>query len=236
MSCLPVFWMVWSHGRRQRPFFQPPVEGPTGILPSPPLRRGPLFQNGARPVGGSSLLWLPCLALVARATHGRERLRGSAATRKSQGSPKSEGEDPKVLTRKIKKAETAAELLGALHGEVDSATFNEFHASAACTKLARWKLGPGDVKNPTLQRLIDRIQVLIEGGRLDPQGLANILWAFAKLFIEVPKVCFVVPALAKAVGQVLWDHLASFARNLCSYCRQGLPHHWGDILQLGCRQ
>ena len=125
-----------------------PVQRSTGTFCSnftPRLPGRHLPQDAQPSVRGSCLLWLPCLALLGTVNHRRcvlcfvrERLRGSVAPRSRQGheGPKSKGDDPRILTSKIKTAETATELLGVLDGAVESQTFNDIHASAACTSLA----------------------------------------------------------------------------------------------------
>ena len=148
--------MVLSRDRWQHPFIHASFEGSTGVLVQvstkafsshlapPPKRASPgqsLLWRVERPVRGSSLLWLPCLALLAMVSHPRvpcfaqERLRGGTESGKREAR-KGRGDNPRMLTSKIKKAETAADLLGVLDAAVDSPIFNEFHASATCTKLA----------------------------------------------------------------------------------------------------
>ena len=120
---------------------------------------------------------------------------------KSKGS---KGDNPSVLTSRIKKAETAAELLGVLDPAVDSSIFNHIHASAACTSLAAFngkgKLQEVDAKSPVIQRLASRIEGLITANEVGPRQLANVLWAFAKMFVAVPAVLVTMPALVKAVS------------------------------------
>ena len=171
-------------------------------------------QSAERSPSVSSLLWLQCLALLGTVTErrgvacfARERLRGSAPPRNRQGSAKSKdnkGDDPRILTSKIKKAETAAELLGVLDAAVDSSMFNHIHASAACTSLAAFnqkgKLQAVDAKSPVFQRLAGRIEVLIKANEVGPRQVANVLWAFAKLFVAIPTVLVTMPALVRAVA------------------------------------
>ena len=82
--------------------------------------------------------------------------------------------------------------------------FNDFHALAACTRLVtlykRKLLLPGDVKHPVLQRLIKRIQKLIVDGQVGQRSLANVIWAFAKLFQAIPGVLVALPAWAQAMS------------------------------------
>ena len=158
----------------------------------------------------SHLLWLPCLALLGTVTHrrgvpcfARERLRGSAPSRNRQGRAKSKGDDLRILTSKIKKAETSADLLNVLDGAVDSSIFDHIHASAASTSLAvfhaQGKLQAVDAESPTIQRLASRIEVLIKANEVGPRELANVLWAFAKVFVAVRAVLVIMPALVGAV-------------------------------------
>ena len=136
--------------------------------------------------------WLPCLALCLRP--GFAQGRGGAALK----APKGRGLDPRILTSKIKKAQTAAKLWQVLDGAVDSRIFNEIHASAACGKLVRWRSRAG-LQSPVSQRLVKRMQHLIEAGHFSSRGLANVFWACAKLFVAFPVVLTVVPSLVKAV-------------------------------------
>ena len=125
--------------------------------------------------------------------------------RKMQGGGKGKGKggNPAVLTSKIKGAETAAEVLRLLDGAVDGPIFNDFHASAACTSLADFhedsKLQAADAKSPVIQRLASRIRILIKAKEVDRRGLANVLNAFAKLFVAVPSVLVTIPALVSGV-------------------------------------
>ena len=168
-----------------------------------PLRLPPSTE---RSCSGSHLVWLPWLALLGTVTQRRgvpcfvrERLQGTATPRKRQGGAKGKANDPRIL---IKKAETATELLRVLDGAVDGEIFNHIHASAACTSLAAFN-GKGvqaaDAKNPLLLRLASRIEVLIEANEMNPQALANVLWAFAKMFVAVPAVLVTMPALVRGV-------------------------------------
>ena len=132
----------------------------------------------------SCLPWLPCLALVGPVIH---RRRGAPCfaqarlARNRQGGGKSkgnEGDDPRILTSKIKKAETASELLSVLDSAVDSPIFNHIHASAACTSLAAFKakrkLQAVDTTSPVIQRLVKSIHALIKADGADARVLANI--------------------------------------------------------------
>ena len=216
VSCLLLGCLMWfGEGRWQHPFIQAPTpaQRSTGTFCSSfaaglPGRQLPC--NAEPPVRGSRLVWLPCLALLGPLASSRcgvpcfvrERLQGTATPRRRQGGVKSKANDPRILTSKIKKAETAAELLRVLDGAVDGEIFNHIHASAACTSLAALN-GKGvqaaDAKNPVILRLASRIEVLIEANEMNPQALANVLWAFAKMFVTVPAVLGTMPALLRGV-------------------------------------
>ena len=161
---------------------------------------------------GSRLVWLPCLALLGTLNSSRrgvpcfvrERLRGTPTPRKRQGGAKSKANNARIWTSRIKKAETAAELLRVLDGAVDGEIFDHIHASAACTSLAAFngkgELQAADAKNPVIQKLAGRIEVLIKANKVGPRELANVLWAFAKMFLSVPAVLVAMPALVRGVA------------------------------------
>ena len=218
-SCLLLACvMCLGKNDRQHPFIQASGQRPRVFLHSPPFVGGRLSHQETEPtepVRGSRLLWLPCLALLGTVTHRRgvpcfaqERLRGSVAPRNGQGAGKStgRGDDPRALTSKIREAETVAELLNLLDGAVDSSIFNHIHASTACTSLAAFhakeRLCRSDAKNPVIERLGSRMQDLLAANEVGPRELSNIIWACAKLFVAVPVVLEVVPALAKAASSV----------------------------------
>ena len=208
--------MSLGQGLWQRPFIQASMPGQrsTGTFCSSFAAGLPGRQptwDAELPVRGSRLVWLPCLVLLGALNSSRrgvpcfvrERFRGSAAPRKRRGGAKSKANDPRILTSKMKKAETAAELLRVLDGAVDGETFNHIHASAACTSLAAFngkgKLQAADAKSPVIQRLATRIEGLINANEVGPRELANVLWAFAKMFVAVPAVLVTMPALVRGV-------------------------------------
>ena len=80
--------------------------------------------------------------------------------------------------------------VGVLDGAVDGSVFNHLLASAACTSLAAFnggELQAADAKSAMIQRLASRIEVLIVANEVGPRQLANVLWAFAKMFVAVPR-------------------------------------------------
>ena len=140
-----------------------------------------------------SVWWLPCLALCLWPgfSQGYSFAAVKAVTRK--------GQDPKILTSKIKRAGTPADLWRVLDGAVDNRIFNEIHATTACGKLARWR-SRADLQSPVSQRLAKRMQYLIEAGHFSPGGLAKGFWACAKLFLAIPAILIAVPSLVKAAS------------------------------------
>ena len=244
-----------GHGQWQHPFVQSSTLSTRLAFPG-----ASTFPGAQRPQSaewsrsGSRLLWLPCLALLGRVTHRRgvpcftrEPFRGSAAPRNRRGGGKGKGKggNPAVLTSKIKEAETAAEVLRLFDGAVDGPIFIDFHASAACTSLADFhedsKLQAADAKSPVIQRLASRIEILIKANEVDPQGLANVLNAFAKLFVAVPSVLVNIPALvscvtAKAKGMNP-QHLSkslemvpALVAQIPGKARDMIPQHLSNIL------
>ena len=129
-------------------------------------------------------------------TRVRERLRKNRPRSGSGGAMPSDGSQAdsaaRKITSKIKQAQSAAELLDLVDGEVEGPIFNRFHASAAYTSLAtKWKGGltPSVKASRVLPKLAARVQNMIEEGQLDLQAVANVFYSLGKLSddIEVPK-------------------------------------------------
>ena len=175
-------WWI-GHGQWQQPFVQSSTGSTRSAFPGASTSPGAAMPHSPeRSRSGSRLLWLPCLALLARVTHrrgvpcfDRKPFRGRKMQRGGKG--KGKGGNPAVLTSKIKGAETAAEVLRLLDGAVDGPIFNDFHASAACTSLADFhedrKLQAADAKSPVIQRLASRIRILIKAKEVDPQRVGQ---------------------------------------------------------------
>lgn len=111
----------------------------------------------------------------------------------------------KLLTSNITQAFSAPELLGILDRAVDVPFFNEFHASAAYSKLAKWikhgRLGASEKASPVLPRLAARVQEIVEKGQAKPRAVANIFWSLGQLFdwLGAPKPLLM--ALVKSMSQ-----------------------------------
>ena len=111
--------------------------------------------------------------------------------------------DVKIITSKIKSAQSAGELLDYVDTVVDKPIFNYIHVAATYTKLAKLQkkanLGPKEVQSSVLVRLEDRLQGMLVRRQVEAQALSNIIWAFANLFSDVPAVLKIVPALAEQI-------------------------------------
>ena len=111
--------------------------------------------------------------------------------------------DTRLLTSKIKSAQTADELLDLVDGIVDKPVFNYIHVAATYTKLGNFqkkgRLSPSEVRSNVLLRLEDRLQGMLLRKEVGTQGLSNILWAFANLFFAKESLLKFVPSLAEQV-------------------------------------
>ena len=111
--------------------------------------------------------------------------------------------DVRMITSKIKNTQTAGELLDYADTVVDKPIFNYIHVAATYTKLGNFQkkggLSPAEVRSNVLLRLGDRLQGMLLRKEVGAQGLANMIWAFASLFLDVPVVLKLVPALAEQI-------------------------------------
>ena len=117
--------------------------------------------------------------------------------------------DTRMLTSKIKKAETVPELLDVVDGIVDKPLFDYIHAAAAYTKLGNLQkqhpLGQKEAKSAVLLRLQNRLQGMLVRKEVGPQALSNILWAVANLYTELPTVQGHLPALVLQIPLKVGD-------------------------------
>ena len=106
------------------------------------------------------------------------------AKRKSELLP----ENGRLLTFRISKAASASHLLSILDVAVDQWGFNEFHAGAAFSRLARLRklqrLPSEHLNSHVFRRLQARVLDMISQSVLEARGAANILWAVAVLAVE----------------------------------------------------
>ena len=67
--------------------------------------------------------------------------------------------------------------------ELDDELLNEFHISAAFTRLARHKKGFDRVmqQSPVIRRLMVKVLSALERDELSARGSANVFWAIASL-------------------------------------------------------
>eukprot|EP00438_Fugacium_kawagutii_P004191 Skav215923 [mRNA] locus=scaffold226:237795:239258:+ [translate_table: standard] len=107
--------------------------------------------------------------------------------------------EAKILTSRIKQAESATKLFAVLEEAVDSKVFNDFHASAAYHSLAtlskRGKLKGNMGKNPVLSKLNDRTEAILADGQARARALANVVWSLQELSKPLPNSLDIVPPL-----------------------------------------
>ena len=110
-------------------------------------------------------------------------------TRRGGQSSWSRGPGPRLLTSKISKATSAAAILKIVGEEVDNEVFNDFHMSAAFTRLARFskrrQLRPADVSSQTWLRLAARLRRMLKEDALTARGVSNVFWANGELYAKV---------------------------------------------------
>ena len=111
--------------------------------------------------------------------------------------------DVRIITSKIKNTQAAGELLDVLDTVVDKPVFNYIHLAAAYTKLGNLQkknpLEPKEVQSSVLVRLQQRLQGMLMRKEVGIREMANILWAFASLFVSIRAVLKVVPELAEQI-------------------------------------
>ncbi|CAK9085226.1 unnamed protein product [Durusdinium trenchii] len=130
--------------------------------------------------------------------NGNVKAPGGGRSRASSSSPGG-AKAAMILTRRINKALTAAELLDVLSEAVVFPDFNEFHISAAYHTLATFHqkklLLPVCAESPVLPKLHARAEERIKSRQIDPRGSANVLWAMAVLLEAIPSTTSLLPVL-----------------------------------------
>ncbi|CAK9048770.1 Uncharacterized protein SCF082_LOCUS27132, partial [Durusdinium trenchii] len=122
---------------------------------------------------------------------------GGGRSRASSSSPRG-AKAAMILTSRIKKAQTAADLLGVLDEAVNSPDFNYYHISTAYHTLAKFHrkgLLQGLCESPVLHKLHTRVENLIKSNQINPQASANVLWAMAVLLEAIPSTTLLLPVL-----------------------------------------
>ena len=116
-------------------------------------------------------------------------------------------EDPKILTSKMCKAKSAAELLAFAAKNVDSRDFNTYHVSAVFSKIAKFKklnkLDPDDRQRKKVwPRLVSRLRSMLKQNSLNARTLANVVYAVAELYADISMaqdLADLIPGLLAAV-------------------------------------
>ena len=99
-------------------------------------------------------------------------------------SPPSDTESAqKKLTSQLADVPSAQQLLDILDPELDGELLNEFHISAAFTRLARHKKGFDRAmqQSPVIKRLVAKVLSALERDELFARASANVFWAIASL-------------------------------------------------------
>ena len=110
--------------------------------------------------------------------------------RQAEQIPRSRGPDPaRVLTSKICEAKSAASILELVAAQVDNNVFNDFHLSAAFTRLAklskRRQLGRADRGSSVWPRLVARLHSMLREDKVRARPAANVFWALGELYDKV---------------------------------------------------
>ena len=136
-------------------------------------------------------------------------------------------QDAKRLTSRITKTASASELLELLSKTVEDKVFNEYHMSAALTRLAKCKKNrpfhKDEAGSPVWAKLASRLRDMLLQDMLSARGVANVFYAVGELFEEImmgrhmsqvlPKLCKAVRAKSDGmVSQALLNCLYSAAK------------------------
>ena len=108
--------------------------------------------------------------------------------RQSQQSPRNRGPNPRVLTSKIAKAESAAAILKLVSAEMDSDLFNDFHLSVSFSRLAKFsqrnQLSLADTCS-SIWPSPARLCAMLRKDELSARAAANVFWALGELYEHV---------------------------------------------------
>ena len=136
--------------------------------------------------------------------------RGVREPRRQVPDGKSPEREARMLTSRITKASSAAELLELLGKQANSKILNEYHVTAFMTALAKFKrrhqLRQADSSGPAWAQFANRLQDMLQQDLLSPRSISNTFYAMGELCEELdksmtqvmPKLCQTVQA--KAAG------------------------------------
>ena len=117
-------------------------------------------------------------------------------------SPPSDTESAqKKLTSQLADVPSAQQLLDILDPELDGELLNEFHISAAFTRLARHKKGFDRAmqQSPVIKRLVAKVLSALERDELFARASANVFWAIASLGEGGSCILELIPALTQSL-------------------------------------
>ncbi|CAE7289961.1 unnamed protein product [Symbiodinium sp. CCMP2592] len=163
------------------------------------------FIGSGAQVPGLSLAGTVAAAILAGECRSRskmpQRVREPRRGTQDSGSPEGEA---RMLTSRITKTDSAAELLELLGKQEQTRIFNEYHVTASMTKLAKLKrrrqLRQADTRSPVWAKLAARLQDMLQQDVLSPRSTANVFYAVSELYDEMGKhMLQVLPMLSEAV-------------------------------------
>ena len=159
--------------------------------------REPNFCGGT--TCSERLHWTP------RGPNFASRLSRNVREKRRQAPDRNADGEARRLTAQITKADSASELLALLDKPVaNEKLFNDFHMSAALTRLSRFKkmrqVRQSDLTSPVWAKLTARLYDLLREDLLPPRGAANVLYAVGELYREIEKhMSQVQPKLCEAI-------------------------------------
>ena len=108
-------------------------------------------------------------------------------------------EEARSLTKKIKRAKTAADLIAVLDGPVDDPIFNFIHGGAAFYSLARLHRRGRLPRSCAESSVVVKLQarVMIVQNQLNSHATSNVLWGIWVLTSAIPSMTELIAALAK---------------------------------------
>ena len=128
--------------------------------------------------------------------------RSPRSPRAPSSSPPSDTESAqKKLTSQLADVPSAQQLLDILDRKLDGQLLNEFHISAAFTRLARHKKGFDRAmqQSPVIKRFVMKVLSMLERGGLPARQSANVFWAFASLGEKGGSLQELIPPLTESL-------------------------------------
>lgn len=126
--------------------------------------------------------------------------------------------DERLITHRLTKATSAAEILRILKGALANPKFGPIGATAAITRLVKWKstIMPSDKESPVIAALARKIYDIVSGGSINADCCAMMFWAVTRLHQRMNRLSGLLPLLieimpsktaempAKQLTTVMW--------------------------------